>query len=229
MFVLWNNQRAACDCGGDLWDVSFVNGSAVAFSWTDGRQETSLPVQSVSGNVHFLIPRDVYFKPHTVLDQAAGLLLPPVVGLCQCAISEINDFQHQCKKTTDFWIFDEGRGWWNNSYVTWLKMGSPRNVHFLVCYDSRLPSAFQATHCRSMVPCQDTPSIKHTYYAQVSYWRYTRRWPTLLSLTFRRDCVSLSLRCPSLRTWSLWWALWEMDRQLILKTAAELCINSGKR
>ncbi|XP_008313645.1 leukotriene A-4 hydrolase [Cynoglossus semilaevis] len=29
-------------------------------------------------------------------------------------------------------------------------------------------SQCQATHCRSMVPCQDTPSIKHTYYAQVS-------------------------------------------------------------
>uniref|UniRef100_A0A3B3UMR6 Leukotriene A(4) hydrolase n=1 Tax=Poecilia latipinna TaxID=48699 RepID=A0A3B3UMR6_9TELE len=29
-------------------------------------------------------------------------------------------------------------------------------------------SQCQAHHCRSMVPCQDTPSIKHTYYAQVS-------------------------------------------------------------
>ncbi|KAI7791939.1 leukotriene A-4 hydrolase isoform X1 [Triplophysa rosa] len=29
-------------------------------------------------------------------------------------------------------------------------------------------SQCQATHCRTMVPCQDTPSIKHTYYAQVS-------------------------------------------------------------
>ncbi|MEQ2182931.1 hypothetical protein GOODEAATRI_027280, partial [Goodea atripinnis] len=27
-------------------------------------------------------------------------------------------------------------------------------------------SQCQAHHCRSMVPCQDTPSIKHTYYAQ---------------------------------------------------------------
>lgn len=26
----------------------------------------------------------------------------------------------------------------------------------------------QATHCRTMVPCQDTPSVKHTYYAQVT-------------------------------------------------------------
>ncbi|XP_061618648.1 leukotriene A-4 hydrolase [Phyllopteryx taeniolatus] len=29
-------------------------------------------------------------------------------------------------------------------------------------------SQCQAHHCRSMVPCQDSPAIKHTYYAQVS-------------------------------------------------------------
>ncbi|MBN3288974.1 LKHA4 hydrolase, partial [Polypterus senegalus] len=29
-------------------------------------------------------------------------------------------------------------------------------------------SQCQATHCRTMLPCQDTPSIKHTYYAKVS-------------------------------------------------------------
>ncbi|CAB1333767.1 unnamed protein product [Coregonus sp. 'balchen'] len=29
-------------------------------------------------------------------------------------------------------------------------------------------SITQANHCRSMVPCQDTPAMKHTYYAQVS-------------------------------------------------------------
>ncbi|KAK3518131.1 hypothetical protein QTP70_033232 [Hemibagrus guttatus] len=29
-------------------------------------------------------------------------------------------------------------------------------------------SQCQATHCRSMLPCQDTPSVKHTYYSQVS-------------------------------------------------------------
>ncbi|XP_061124778.1 leukotriene A-4 hydrolase isoform X1 [Syngnathus typhle] len=35
----------------------------------------------------------------------------------------------------------------------------------------KLPYLFsqcQAHHCRSMLPCQDTPAIKHTYYAQVS-------------------------------------------------------------
>uniref|UniRef100_A0A673KKZ9 Leukotriene A-4 hydrolase-like n=1 Tax=Sinocyclocheilus rhinocerous TaxID=307959 RepID=A0A673KKZ9_9TELE len=29
-------------------------------------------------------------------------------------------------------------------------------------------SQCQATHCRTMIPCQDSPSVKHTYYAQVS-------------------------------------------------------------
>lgn len=29
-------------------------------------------------------------------------------------------------------------------------------------------SQCQAHHCRSMLPCQDSPSVKHTYYAQVS-------------------------------------------------------------
>lgn len=29
-------------------------------------------------------------------------------------------------------------------------------------------SQCQAHHCRSMVPCQDTPAVKHTYYAQLS-------------------------------------------------------------
>ncbi|XP_051911021.1 leukotriene A-4 hydrolase isoform X1 [Hippocampus zosterae] len=29
-------------------------------------------------------------------------------------------------------------------------------------------SQCQAHHCRSMLPCQDTPAVKHTYYAQVS-------------------------------------------------------------
>ncbi|XP_051974699.1 leukotriene A-4 hydrolase [Xyrauchen texanus] len=29
-------------------------------------------------------------------------------------------------------------------------------------------SQCQSIHCRTMVPCQDTPSVKHTYYAQVS-------------------------------------------------------------
>lgn len=26
---------------------------------------------------------------------------------------------------------------------------------------------FQATHCRAIFPCQDTPSVKLTYYAEV--------------------------------------------------------------
>lgn len=31
---------------------------------------------------------------------------------------------------------------------------------------------FQAHHCRSMIPCQDSPSVKHSYYAQVAHSLY---------------------------------------------------------
>uniref|UniRef100_A0A7N6AAC7 Leukotriene A-4 hydrolase n=1 Tax=Anabas testudineus TaxID=64144 RepID=A0A7N6AAC7_ANATE len=36
-------------------------------------------------------------------------------------------------------------------------------------------SQCQAHHCRSMVPCQDSPSVKHTYYAQVEIIRLLTR------------------------------------------------------
>lgn len=35
--------------------------------------------------------------------------------------------------------------------------------------DCTLCCVLQAHHCRSMVPCQDSPSVKHTYYAQVTH------------------------------------------------------------
>lgn len=61
VFVLWTNQRAACDRGGDLWDISISVSSAVAHTWTDRWEETSVPVQPVSG--------ESVFCPRTSLSQ----------------------------------------------------------------------------------------------------------------------------------------------------------------
>lgn len=46
-------------------------------------------------------------------------------------------------------------------------------VPFVFSASDALGFVLQAHHCRSMVPCQDSPSIKHTYYAQVTHTVYT--------------------------------------------------------
>lgn len=104
--------------------------------------------------------------------------------------------------------------------------------------DSALCYVLQAHHCRSMVPCQDSPSVKHTYYAQVTYTHththllgssdVTGVGVCFVSQCFVFRCV-LSLRCLSLKTWWLWWVQWETDKTRTPRTAAVSSTDSDSR
>lgn len=71
------------------------------------------------------------------------------------------------------------------SHASLLANGIARNLHavtstradnfYSTCTLHLSLLLLQATHCRTMVPCQDTPSIKHTYYAQVTRTPATTR------------------------------------------------------
>lgn len=59
--------------------------------------------------------------------------------------------------------------------------------------DCALCFVLQAHHCRSMVPCQDSPSVKHTYYAQVTHTCWAACLQTVTS--FSGVAVCLVSRC----------------------------------
>ena len=47
-------------------------------------------------------------------------------------------------------------------------MNSLEEQEWLLCFDFFFTfSCIQATHCRAIFPCQDTPAVKLTYYAEV--------------------------------------------------------------